>query len=642
MRLLQTLPIILALATPVLSQEPKLVATAPAEQHDFLKVVPADALVVVIPNQERGAKRIDELQKEVGFPNFGISGEAAMSFVRQFMGANSGVDESSPLLLVVLDPSANNQEVVFGIPIGDLKELLSNYKVAPEDVADGKLAVSKVHNSWTGKAGGHVTVRGSHLWFSPFKETLEKTIKLESPHDLLTPARRAELANAGIMIHVGAKVLDAKDKEFVAKDLTELLGTSATTKDALTVLQHLHSAQATLNLTGGVNVGLQINFDDKADAEASLNRLFGEGQSTINGLPDGNMLVAGALHGTAEGTATFMGASDWSPLWFLGSGLSSIDTSAISSLFGNLAAHIDNTSVGWYLNDKPDDHGTMSLVSILDPAESPEELVKELKSLSTFVNARTARELRIRTEVVDEEEVAALIKQLGSESFQTRQSAASKLRIIGAPALPALEAAAKSGDELIADEAQRAARRIRNSIASQNRRAIANNPLAALEPQFLFRKNGRDPKRPIVEVLLKPSTATTKLNQQMTVLFGPEWKRLRLAIMENHVIILFGSDMDLLDRTIAQVKSGAIPRQMQKTVEAARTKFKGQRLGEWHFSMPAISRAYYGEPRKSGDAAGLFSTITFLKRKVLIRTDIHALISEIKAAWGEEQARRNR
>jgi hypothetical protein len=38
--------------------------------------------------------------------------------------------------------------------------------------------------------------------------------------------------------------------------------------------------------------------------------------------------------------------------------------------------------------------------------------------------------------------------------------------------------------------------------------------------------------------------------------FGPEWNRLRLAVVNHRVVVLFGSDLSLLDQAIQNVSQG--------------------------------------------------------------------------------------
>ena len=313
-----------------------------------------------------------------------------------------------------------------------------------------------------------------------------------------------------------------------------------------------------------------------------------------------------------------------------GAGLRGAQTNFVGSLFSAMISKLQNSTSGLYYNEKPVEDGKLALVAVLDPREDPESFIQDLKSLSSFVTARVARDLRIGSAAVDEEEVKELVAQLASDSVPDRSAAEARLRLLGAPAIDAIRSAAAEANAAVQKRANRIVARIEHELQLSIRYS-SNSTLAALKPKFLFRRNQRERDRPVIEILLEPGKQTTELNQRMSVLFGGDWKRLRLAVVEDRIVVLFGSNTKLLEKAVASVRQRSQRFAETPSIAEFRGEAGEQRIAEWHFSTWEINPLVQRAAELRAEPAKEFSTITFTRRKAELRMDLFMPLKEFGA-----------
>lgn len=618
------------------AQEPKAAA-------DFLKLIPADSLTVAIRNQTELGTRMDEFAKELGLTS-PVAPSAALGLFYGSVGVDpEQVDRAKPLVAVMPGTDLSGLQVAFAVPAKDTDKMLRGYQLAAADVADGKIAPTQQQDPLNRARRMFVTTRGDYLWLSSTKGTLENVLQQDTLHVRLSAAHREDLADSDVLLHFGIGALPKDQLDAGRQWWAERFSKDKTVeKNAVAVASHMESLQLKFKFDHGLRFLLRLNLDGQAEGDRALAALMGDGPSTLTGLPDGNLIVASSLHSTTDGGAAMLSEIAW--VWPLGiwrSELSGVHSSVISTLLGDIVARVDNAAAGLYFNDEAK-HGAMSLVTVLTPAAGPDEFVAELRSLSTFINARAARELRVGNANADVEVIEALVKQLASDSFQERQSAMTKLQLIGEPALPAIDKAKESESADLASRAEDLAISIRQAAAQQKRELLRKDILSEVKPQFLFRKNARDASRPVVEVLLQPGDATKKLNTQLTALFGSEWKRFRLAVLKEHVVVLFGSDEGLLDRTVAQINQAGPPIETEQSVITTRTRLRGERLAEWYFSASRIASVMVGNKEKPKGIPAPLSSLTLSRQTSQLRSELYLPMEELKAWKKFDDARNQR
>lgn len=618
----------------VAQQAPEAAQTNPQQlkrkPDDFLRVIPVDSMTLVIANQERLGQRGDALGKQIDLVP-GFSASQALTFLHQTIGAK-GLDKSGPLAVSLLEsPNLMLSGMNWSLPVGDRAKLLKGFGVAKQQ--DQKDAVHSVITPMNRRKDFHLTLREDTAWLGDNKEAQKKLIEQKRLYGDLTAQQRAEWVDMDLVLHLGMGIIDAQDREDAFKELgTRFKDAKDVAGDVQLVASHLKRVMAGISFRDGIRMDMRVMMDGDPTAAKTLEKLVGVGQSSLMGLPAGNVVAAGAIRGTTEASATLSGEFASMPFWLVDGLLSRRSVTAIGSILKELAFEVDETAVGLYLNEQGSDDGLLSLVMVLTPRTSPQDLISEMRSLSSFINAREARDMRIGSATYDVEEVAKWIQQLAADDFVAREDAMAALRKIGPPILPELEKAMKSDDKLIADRAKRLRRQIGGQLSRTASDLLGDNLLSKMDPQFLFRRNAARPNEALAEIVLKPGPQTDQVNKQLSGLFGNGWKRVRFAILEDHVVVLFGSNTDWLKKASALVNDGKAPLQDHTAIKAFRQQPNQQRLTEWHFSMPRLTRLTRGNlPLATGDTKD-FSSLTITHSPGEIRTNVHLPVTELKAA----------
>jgi hypothetical protein len=594
--------------------------------EEFLKLIPAESFAVVIPNLQRFIDRGQPIAEEVNVHAFGRP-KTLLSLVTSALGLSGGYDLNGPWILISLDPNFGSDQWAVGMAVENLDTMLARSDLSSEDFANGKIVKGEL--DWRSEC--FFMMRDRCIWVSKSDKLLQKLTELKTLDETLRPEDRKDLADKDLIVRFSAATADPganRDRWF-----EEVLGDNAQAKSLAEVLsKNVDEFRFTLKFDKGVHTQARLGFKDNPEVRKTLSELVGPGESEMKGLATENLIAASSVRGMSESSPELMRELlRGSFLFGFRNELSDFQMSAVSQLFRDVAAQIDHTQIAAYTTSDMRSHGVMGFVAVLTPKGTPEQFVEELRSLSSFVSARLARDMRVGNVPVDYEEIDRLVLQLGSETEQQRKAATTKLRIIGQPALEALEKADKSQAIDIAPRAAELARRIRSDIKQEQRRNPRNGVFAEMKPQFLFRRNANKPKRPVVEILLEPGAATDRVNKQLTPMFGSEWKRMRFAVLEKHVVVMFGSDQKLLEQTIAAVESEDTTLAEDIQVQQFRQRVGSQRLAEWHFSaakIVSIANAMTGKPGVEAD--GGLSSLSVSKQPTGLRVDLFAPTKELK------------
>lgn len=600
-----------------------------SEPTDFLKALPADAgIVFAIPNQPRLIERARPIFNELNANSF-LTPDAAATFVLGVLGLTA-IDQEGPLMLV-LSADKPEQQVAAGGIYKDSKQKLGQLGLTIDEMKEGKpYEIGSPRNGglFRGESKYGIVV-GKRLWISDDENILERIAKSESVHDRLSADQRHELADVDFLIHVDQKVMN------VGRELEGFIKRYFGFDDEIQenvelVAKHLDHFQFSMTLKDGVRSRLSMRLDGHEEGDLALTRLVGPGQSRLTGLPEGRAIAVNANMSQGDGSGPIISELTAFGLGLWGSGLRGFQSDIVGSLFSAMISKLENSASGLYYNEHAED-GKLSLIAVLRPREEPEKFVQDLKSLSSFVTARIARDLRIGSASVDEEEVQKLVTQLGAESVTDRNAAIAQLKLLGPPAIDVIKAVAKDASAAIRERANAVAVRMDRELKRTMRYSSRDSMLGAMKPKFLFRRNQRQPGRPMIEILLEPGAKTTQVNQEMSVLFGGDWKRLRLAIVDDHIVLMFGSNRKLLDKAIASVKQRSPFFAEIPSIAKSRDETGGQRVAEWHFSTWEVTPLVQRNAKLRGEPATEFSTMTFSRRKAELRTDLFMPIKELGA-----------
>src|SRR5207249_4988890 len=114
-----------------------------------------------------------------------------------------------------------------------------------------------------------------------------------------------------------------------------------------------------------------------------------------------------------------------------------------------------------------------------------ERFVADMTGLARFVNAAGLSPDDVG-EGIDAKTISTLIGELGDDEFRVRQTAATKLGLIGPPALPALAAVIDSTDPEVRFRARALQQQIMASVAEEREDLLKRDLLSRIKPNFTY------------------------------------------------------------------------------------------------------------------------------------------------------------
>jgi len=541
----------------------------------------APSVLELIPDDANGAlmiRSITELKKkgdqfladtEI---DLGIRPTQALGFVYGYVGINAGVDEDGPAGIVLVDEKhgqkdAGNQpfeRLVLLVPFTDRDKMAGNFNIKP-----GALEPDKVLKVKAGNLGNaFVAVRNRHLLLGTHKETVRSVARSKSLAKVLTPERVRALEGADILLYISPHGDLGKDwKEALAKEERQ----SSTDVDpqvrrqlfeTLASLQHLF---LTVRIEDGLHLGALTTFskDMPEAAKQFLTGLAGRpGASSLAGLPDGPAVAAQAAHGDGAQSILVLkllfnyvlqGTSERIPFW-----ATHLDPSQRLTVVGVVTEvwkQLQGHRAAIYRNAEPAKQGLFTAVAILDTADAG-RLLGEVKQLARF--ASNAVDLSDKPAAKDEVQfVKQLVQDLDDRQFLVRQSATTKLELIGEPVVPYLKAVLASKPSL---ELRRRAEGILERIATavaERRTGLFSDATRRLQPSFAYVPQAEKLGDTHVDVLrIKLSDKDIPATTQFRQFFGPDWDKVRVAVHGKQVVLVWGSDKKLLTETLQNLTEG--------------------------------------------------------------------------------------
>jgi hypothetical protein len=130
-----------------------------------------------------------------------------------------------------------------------------------------------------------------------------------------------------------------------------------------------------------------------------------------------------------------------------------------------------------------------------------------------------------------------------------------KLSLIGPPALPYLEKALESPDREVVARARRLRTQIEATVEARRQDVLSQSLLSKLSARWGDFPNAETRKGVPIDIVKmdlqdESKNAQTKLREA----FGPDWSKIRLAVHGKQIVVLLGSNVDLLEETLANLK----------------------------------------------------------------------------------------
>jgi hypothetical protein len=414
--------------------------------------------------------------------------------------------------------------------------------------------------------GQFFLARGNQLYIADHEKALAHLARSNTIGSALTAAQRRTFGDADMLLQLGPEGLGSEWDTILAMVKNRMESNDESDRPIIAQLmdslKSVRLALAAVRLDGGLGINLLGVFPREVNEPARkfLTSLqAGPGASTLAGLPSAPVVAAQAAQGDGSQNAAIVRlfvqfvlkkAAQTKGLF------AATDRANHLGVFTEVWKRLQGSRVAVYPNTDEHKHGLFTLVAILD-AEDPEKFLKEMRQLARFaasdgldLSGKTARK-------EDVAEVEQLIRDLGDDQYAVRESASTKLGLIGEPVLPLLEKALMTKDLEVRRRASDLQERILAVAADRRKELLSKDLTQHLRPTlgFVPQPELRDGLRlEVVRVQLagQDATATSQLRQ----LFGPDWDRIRLVVHDKQIVAFWGSDLNLLQATLTNLKEG--------------------------------------------------------------------------------------
>jgi hypothetical protein len=617
-------------------------AVAPARAGTaMLDLIPRDAAAgLAVRNIADFKKKADKLISDIE-PNMRGGATLLFTLAYEYLGIKGGVDEDNAAAAVLVSPKTVGQKelsarfeelLVLVVPFANRDRMAWNFgfkagQLKPDQMAEAERA----------QFGRFFYARAKHLYVGNNEKAVVSVAKGKPLGAELAADRRKALNDADALIHVSPHSLDqgwtrmlknvetyidknaGKEEQSWARQLVQ----------ALAAVQH---AIAAVRLDGGVGISFLALFPKEGSPEArKLLKALAEGgaPARLAGLPRGNVLAA--LASGSDGTRNAPIARAFLNM-VLHNGevqklISPADRPLLAGLFTEVWQRLRGGRTAVYQNAEDGKVGLFSVVAILDTDDAP-QFIADLRELAQIADG-TALDLSTKTgRGIAGPRVEALVRDLGNRRFRVRQSATTKLRLLGEPALPYLARAVNSSDVEIVERARRLRKEI-ESAAAQRRKELLDKGLPRLvKPTFRFVAKAETRGGHSIDVVnVKLAAEDTAFAPQLKALFGPSWDKIRLATHGKQVIVLLGSDVRLLEETLANLQDGKPGLAEWKALAAFDRQRHPARRFELHISVARALALVLG---RRLDQPAMTSTALTLQPD-LVQVDVRLSTADIKA-----------
>jgi hypothetical protein len=552
---------------------------AVAQQPTMTTLVPQLAShAVMFRNVNELKERGDVVASELGFP-FGMT--SLFSIVGSQLLVGKAADDDLPCGTMWFEPELIGEPevkqtwqkpIAAAVAISDTKKLAEVLQVDHEELVAGMI-VEKDHSVFGHKSRFYRMV-GRYLWVVSHKK-LYDVLKDARPLAQSIPRSRLEsIDSADFLIEISAKASELNQEasqtraERWLKAHKELDVAEA---DAIREWFSILYSTSYCILSGRIDRGFEFCFQvffDHAASPGLRQRIVKfsppAGGVSLKGLPAGELLFGHAARTDSTGFHAALTATVRESHGFWWPGLRDLQKTKIVSqveqlkllgLFGEIWPLTNRYKVGLYREENTAAHGLVSMAAILE-TEDPERLMPELDMLAALVD-RTALDPAGDSEAGKKTvaRVRKLILQLGDDEYQQRQSATTRLVLIGEPALPLVAEARLSKLPEVAKRATQIEKLIQEDLKEKRNAALDSSVFARAKPVFIFHPDAEQRVGTSVDIMEVRVNERSELKHMTPVLFGPEWSRIRVVKFDKHVAVFFGSNLERLDQMITNVKS---------------------------------------------------------------------------------------
>lgn len=586
--------------------------------------------------------------------NLGIRPTDALAFVCAHLGINAGLDEDGPAGILLVDEKHGNKDardrplerLVLLVPFSDRDKMAANFGLEPGALKPGKVLKVKAGNL----NPAFIAVRDRHLILGMHEDEVGSVAKSKPLAKVLAAERVRALDSADILLFVSPHGELGKHWKQALDNEKGLAGPQDIDPEVrrqlfetLASLQHLF---VTVNIDEGLHLRFLTTFSREMPEAAKqfLARLEGRpGASGLTGLPDGPAVAAQAAHGDGAQSAFvlkllfhyLLQGDQRVPFW-----ASHLDPSQRLTVVGVVTEvwkQLQGHRAAIYRNADPARQGLFSVVAILDTNDAS-RFLGEVKHLARFAG-NAALDLSDKPAAKDDVQlVKQLVQDLDDRQFLVRQSATTKLELIGEPVVPYLKEVLDSKPSLeLRRRAEGILARIATAVA-QRRTGLFSDATRRLQPSFAYLAQAEKIGEVPVDVLrIKLSDKDIPAVTQFRQFFGPDWDKVRVAVHGKQVVLFWGSDKKLLAEAVQNLKEGRPGLAKARQFAAFAGEADAGRKIEFHASLQTLlglARAEDVKLEGMKDSPALTS-LALAVHSDRIQYDLRLPVSEIKFLYRE-------
>lgn len=575
-------------------------AATAAAQETPLDLIPGDAAGAIIlrhPNdlKNKGDKLLADANLEPG-----IRPTQLLDMLVDFLGIRAGVDWDRPGGAVLLRPHDGEQiglkelenNLYAVIPFTDLEKMAGNFDIPKGSLQAGKIV--KIQNRFV----NYAMARDKHIYLAVTEAPLKRIAKATPITGKLTAAQKKSNGQADVLVHVGPRAfrdewmrtLDEFERAFDrVEDASEKAALSNLTRSLVSVDFGLIS----FTVGDGIAFSILASFDKAAKEPRELLadiRADDKTPSDLKGLPEGNVVIAQAFGG--KGAKSALIARTFLSFFLknfleLGKLTSAADRPAFVGVFHEVWQRLQGHRIGVYLTSNESKLGLFSLVAILDTAD-PHKFLAEMRVLARIGDGAIDLTKKDQEDTVDIEQ---LVRDLGNERYPARASATTKLRLLGEPALPYLKKTLAATDTTL-EVIRRAEKLIVeiSTVAAERRRELLGKDLPSyVRPTFAWVAKAERRQGEAIDIVhIKLQNTDKRAVETMKQYFGPDWDKMRLAVVGKQLAVFLGSETELFDQTVKNLKEGQPGLAASKTFAGFRAHKPANASGEFHASVGTL------------------------------------------------------
>jgi hypothetical protein len=549
-----------------------------AQQPTMTQLVPENAShALMFRNVTELKERGDEFAEEMGYKN---SVSILFSFVGSQLMVNDAAFDESPCGIMWFEPELIGEPklkqiwpkpVAVGVEISDTKALAELLNVDHDEFVAGK-TVEQDHSTF-GHKHRYYRMIDRYLWVVSHKKLYDVLKKSQPLTNAIPRTRLAEIDSADCLISLSATTAELerenaeeKAEKWISRHKDLDAAEEGAIRNLFSILYEARHGIITIRVDRGLEFNFNIFFGQDAPPEVRQRILKfappAEGVS-LAGLPSGELLFGlSARADTSQIQPAMIAIVRESRVWWGGwrqmldqNFVSQFEQLKLLGLFSEIWPLTNRYNVGLYQEKNTAAHGLISMASIFE-TDRPDVLISEVQSLAALVD-RTALGSAENGEDLERTKtlVMRLILQLGDEDFEKRQSATTRLVLIGQRTLPFVIDAKLSTNAEVAKRATQIEKLIHEELAEKQAAAFNSSVLATAKPVFIFHPDAEERLGNSIDVMEVRINEESKMQGLLPVLAGAEWSRIRLVKFEKHVGVFFGSHLERLDEMIRNVQA---------------------------------------------------------------------------------------